>query len=67
MFQDFEKRVKSLESETKALKEELESKFGHKSSINSLHGDLGMMLQRTPRNLVIRFLVILPSESIISS
>ena len=67
MFQDFEKRVESLESENKALKDEIKSKFGHKSSINTLYGDLGMMLQRTPRNLVIRFLVILPSESIISS
>ena len=66
MFQDFEKRVESLESENKALRDEMESKFGHKSSINSLNGDLGMMLQRTPRNLVIRFSIILPSESLIS-
>ena len=56
MFQDFEKRVESLESENKALRDEMESKFGQKSSVDSLYGDLSM-LHRSPRNLVIRFLL----------
>ena len=67
MFQDFEKRVENLESENKALKDKIELKSEYKSSFDSLHGNLSTMLHRTPRNLVIRFLVILPSESIISS
>ena len=66
MFQDFEKRVESLESENKALKAEMESKFGQEISVDSLYSDLGMMIRRTPRNLVIRFSIILPSECLIS-
>ena len=66
MFKDFEKRVDRLESENKALKDEMESKFGQEISVDSLYSDLGMMIRRTPRNLVIRFSIILPSESLIS-
>ena len=66
MFKDFEKRVDRLESENKALKDEMESKFGQERSVDSLYSDLGMMIRRTPRNLVIRFSIILPSESLIS-
>ena len=52
MFQDFEKRVENLESENKALKDEIESKFEHKKSVDSLHGNLSTMLHRSPKNLV---------------